>query len=57
MIILQTVADSTKGAIDKTRKSHVGFRLAFLYLDLAHFKGQSQGYAYFDCEYLVNDDR
>ena len=33
------------------------FRLAFLYLTLNHFKGQSQGYAYFDNEYLGNGDR
>ena len=29
------------------------FRLAYLYLTLAHFKGQGQGHTHFDCEYIL----
>ena len=31
--------------------------LYIIHLTLAHSKGQSQGRAHFDCEYLVNGDR
>ena len=36
---------------------HVALRLAYLHLTLAHSKGQGQGRAHFDCQYLANDDR
>ena len=33
------------------------FKLAYLHLTTGHSKGQGQHLAYFDCEYLANDDR
>ena len=33
------------------------FRLTYLHLTLAHSKGQSQGHAHLDGEYLANDAR
>ena len=38
-------------------KSHVAFQLAYLHLILAHFKGQCQGHAHFEWEYLGNGNR
>ena len=38
-------------------KSHIGFRILYLHLTLACYKGQNLGHANFDCEYLVNGDR
>ena len=35
----------------------MAFRLAYLYLTLTHFKGQDQGHAYLDSEYLGNGGR
>ena len=39
------------------RKSQMAFSLTYLHLAFAHSKDQSQGHAYFDCEYLENGDR
>ena len=39
------------------RKSYIDFRLMYLHLTLTQAKGQSQGHAHFDCEYLVKGDR
>ena len=41
----------------KHTKSLIGFRFVYLHLALAHSKGQSQGPANIDCEYLVNGKR
>ena len=35
----------------------MGFLLAYLYFTLPHSKGQGQGHAYFDNEYLENGNR
>ena len=35
----------------------MAFPLAYLHLTWARSKGQSQGHAYFDQEYLANGDR
>ena len=37
--------------------SLTGIRMVYLHLILDHSKGQSQGHANFDNEYLVNGDR
>ena len=34
-----------------------GFRMVYLHLTLAYYKGQGQGNANFDCKYLINSDR
>ena len=34
----------------------MGFLMEYLPFALAHCKGQGQGHAYIDCEYLGNDD-
>ena len=39
------------------RESPIRFPMVYLHLTLARSKGQSQGHAHFDCEYLVNGDR
>ena len=36
-------------------KSYMGFRLVFIHMSLAHSKGQVQGHAYFNSEYLGNE--
>ena len=38
-------------------KSPIGIRLVYLHLTLVHSKGQTQGRANFDCEFLINGDR
>ena len=35
----------------------IGFRVVYLHFTLVHSKGQIQGHANLDCEYLVNGDR
>ena len=39
------------------KMSLTDFRLVYLHLTLAHCKGQSQGHANFDCDYIENGDR
>ena len=36
------------------RKWPIGFSLVYLHFTLDHSKGQSQGHAYFVCDYLLN---
>ena len=38
-------------------KLHTAFPLAYLRLTLTHSKGQGEGRAHFDCQYLVNGDK
>ena len=39
------------------RKSYVAFRLVYAHLILTHSKGQGQGHAHFNCEYIPNGDK
>ena len=43
--------------IVNNRMSYKAFPLACLYFTLTLFKGQDQGHAQFDCEFLTNVDR
>ena len=36
---------------------YIGFPLAYLHLTMANSTGQGQGHVFFNCEYLVDDDR
>ena len=38
-------------------KSRKAFPLTYLYFRLTNSKGQGQGHAHFDCEFLANGDR
>ena len=53
VIMSQTMTDMSNIAI---ANSHVAFRFAYLHWTLVLSKGQGQGYAHFDCEYLGNED-
>ena len=39
------------------RKSHVAFKIAYLYLLISISKCQDQGHAHFDCQYLAHSER
>ena len=57
VINLQTMTVKQKLLLTIHRNSPIYFRLMYLHLILAHSKGQSQGHAKLDLEYLVNDER
>ena len=55
MVNSQTVTDWANITIgDTLEAAFIGFRFVYLDLAMAHSKGQSQGYAIFDCENVVN---
>ena len=54
-VILQTMTDMVQVAIAVEWKLYMDFRIAYLYLTWAHYKGQDR--VYFDSEYLRNGDR
>ena len=54
--ILQTMKHEQTLQLPTRRKLRVAIQLAYWYLTVAHSKGQGQVQAYFDCEYLANDD-
>ena len=52
-----TTAIGEKVPLPTTRTSHMSFPSAYLDLTSAHSKGQGQGPAHLDCEYLGNGSR
>ena len=55
--IWQTVTDRKRLILATNRKSHMGFRLAYLHLTLVHSNGQGQSYPNPNYEYFYNGNR
>ena len=47
--------DRTNIAIANTGSGMQPFHLGYFHLIMAHTKGQGEGHAHIDCEYLAND--
>ena len=43
--------------VDNEVRSHIGFRVVYLYLTLLHSKGHGERHAHFDNDYIGNGDR
>ena len=59
-ILIDNISHTVTGQtllLEVNRKSHLGFRLAYLHLTLAHSNGQGQGQSYLECENLLRGDR